>query len=273
MRRAGFLLVGAAVCGVLAGQAEAGVSVSPSRVVIRGKPGQKLAGEFHVKNAGHEPITVTVEPEDWTDGAKGARGSVSWLTVKPTQFELARGKSRKVKYTVRVPEETQGEVRAQVFFTSMITGAQGMRSRLGAILYVSLKGTERVEAAIGAVEVRYTAATPGIHKPDRLDVAVRIQNRSNVHIIPEGKAVFKDADGRVAATALLPRGWGLLPQEEDLYHAIVTGVYMRPGRYTLEIAIRCGDDVQQPIALEKTLPATLSPQYEWTLEEPPAATP
>lgn len=272
IRRQVFFLA-AAWCA-FAGGAEAALSVSPTRVVIQGKPGQKLAGEFDVTNTGKEVIAIAVEPEDWAGGAAGGRGAVAWLKIQPEQLGLKPGQSRKVKYTLRVPKDASGEMRAQIFFTTALEeGGEGMRSRLGAILYVVIKGTPRVQAALGAIKVHYTASTAGIAKPDRLDVALRIHNQSNVHLIPEGKMVFKDADDQVVARVLLPPGWGLLPGEESLYHAIAAGVYLKPGRYTLEVTIQGGADVQQPITLQKTLTAILSPAYQWTLEESSAPTP
>lgn len=250
----------------------AALSVSPMRVVLEGRPGQKLAGTFQVVNAGSEPMEALVEPEDWSGGMSGSRGSVPWMVVKPKRFKLKPGQGRRVSYTIRVPNDAKGELRTQVFFSSADEG-EGIRSRLGAIVYVTIQGTQAVAASLGEVHAYYAPSTPGIQKPDRLEIVLSIQNQSNVHLIPEGQVLVKDAQGMTVATALLPPGWALLPSEEDRYHAIAGGVYLKPGRYTLAVTIRGGDDVQQPITLEKTLSATLSPDFQWILEEPPAPTP
>jgi hypothetical protein len=253
--------------------AEAGLSVSPSRTVIEGKPGQKLAGEFDLGNVGTELIAVTVEPEDWAGGVGGNRGSVPWLAIKPKQFELKAGKSRKVKYTIRVPKDAQGELRTQVFFTSAVEGGPGMRSRLGAIIYVTIKDTQTIQGALGEVQVHYTASTPGIKKPDRLDIALRIHNTSNVHVIPEGEVRVLDHKGQVVARVPMPAGWGLLPGEEDLYHAIGTGIYLQPGKYALEVALKIGEDVRQPLLLQKTYRVKVTEDFQVRVEDPAPLSP
>src|SRR3989338_6904821 len=98
--------------------AEAGLSVSPPRVVLKGKPNKTLTGFYTVTNQGDQPLQVIVEPEDWAQGFRGGRGPVPWLQVKTKQLTLRPGKQARVKFTVRIPKDAKGELRAQVFFTT-----------------------------------------------------------------------------------------------------------------------------------------------------------
>ena len=254
--------------------AEAGLSVSPTRVVLQGKPSESKVGYFTLENQGHEPLKVIVEPEDWGSGIAGARGKVDWLTVKPTSFTLHAGKQKRVKYTVHIPKTASGELRTQVFFTMESASAPGTmptRSRLGTIIYVGIEGTEQIHAEISSVEGFYTASTPGIAQPDRLDLAIGIRNRSNVHIVPDGQVVVRDErDQLPVATIRLQSGWGLLPNEQDTYHAIESNVHLKPGAYTLDITIFCGGDLRHPVTVTKTLKATVNEKREFhLLEDPP----
>lgn len=230
------------------------LTVSPSRVVLRAKPKQVRVGFFTLQQEGEASVHVKIEPEDWAEGLTGSRGRVTWLTVIPTQLTLQPGKSAKVKYTVRVPHDAQGELRTQVFFTTEgLSGSVPMRTRLGAILYVAIEGTERVDGAITKIDVNYTASTPGVAPPDRLDVLLRVHNRSNTHVIPHGEVTVRDPRGATVTVLPIQRGWGLLPQEEDAYHAIGHGVILKPGPYTLEVNLLIGGDVGHPLTLHRQL--------------------
>ena len=214
---------------------------------------------------------VVVEPEDWSRGLTGSRGPVNWLTVKPTKFTVRPRKSSKVKYTVRIPKEASGELRTQVFFTTQAGEGIAMRTRLGAIIYVGIEGTERIEAGFTKVEVFYTASTPGITQPDRLEVVLRIHNAGNVHIVPEGEVIVRNEQGEQVAAVPMPPGWGLLPNEEDAYRAIGHGVHLKPGAYSLEARIVCGGDLRHPTTITKQVRAVVSESGQITLQEPGTA--
>lgn len=248
-----------ACCLLLVAEAEAGLSVSPPRTVLQGKPNKTLTGFFTLTNNGDGPLEVSIEPEDWAGGIGGGRGPVPWLQVKTKKLTLRPGKTSRVKFTVRIPKDASGELRAQVFFTtteagkaSDSEGAVSLRSRLGAIIYVVAEGTERIEGGITKVQAFYSATTPGVSRPDRLEVVMGIHNRSNAHIVPEGKVTIRNEASEVVETVPLQSGWGLLPNEEDTYRAIGQGVHLRPGRYTLEITIDIGGDLRHPVTVTKT---------------------
>ncbi|MDP3703383.1 MAG: hypothetical protein Q8R78_03255 [Candidatus Omnitrophota bacterium] len=232
--------------------------------MLQGKPNKTLTGFFTLTNNGDGPLEVSIEPEDWARGIGGERGPVPWLQVKPTKLTLRPGKPSRVKFTVRIPKETRGELRAQVFFTSVEVGktsdsesAMSLRSRLGAIIYVVAEGTERIEGDITDVKAFYSATTPGVSRPDRLEVVMGIHNRSNAHIVPEGKVTIRNEASEVVETVPLQSGWGLLPNEEDRYRAIGQGVHLRPGRYTLEITIYIGGDLRHPVTVTKIAEAVV----------------
>ena len=156
------LLLLVACCLSLVPDVEAGLSVSPPRTVLQGKPNKTLTGYFTLTNDGEHPLEVRVEPEDWAGGIGGGRGPVPWLKITPTQLMLRPGKTSRVKFTVRIPKDASGELRAQVFFTtteagepSHSEGAMSLRSRLGAIIYVAVEGTEHIEGDITKVQALY----------------------------------------------------------------------------------------------------------------------
>ena len=259
--------------------AEAGLSVSPPRTVLQGKPNKTLTGYFTLTNDGEHPLQVRVEPEDWAEGIRGGRGPVPWLRVRPTELMLGPGKLSRVKFTVRIPKDARGELRAQVFFTtreapdaSAGDGAVSLRSRLGTIIYVAIESTERIEGDITKVQAFYAPSTQGVKRPDRLEVVMGIHNRGNAHIVPEGHVDIRNDKGEIVEAVPLQSGWGLLPNEEDTSRAIGNGVHLQPGRYTLELTIFIGGDLRHPTTLTKGVAAVVTEQgHLRLLEEPPAS--
>ena len=259
------LLVIAAVAGG-GRSAQAALAVSPTRVVIEGKAGSVSTGFFSLTNRGDADIEVTVEPEDWTQGVRGVRRAADWVSVQPKRLKLRPGKSARVKYRIRVPKEASGELRAQLFFTTETrTGSIPMRSRLGTVIYVGVEGTEHIEAAVTRWSVSYTSGTPGAARPDRLDVVVGIQNRGNAHIVPSGRILVDDEEGRRVATASWREGWGLLPKEEDVYHAGEPGVHVKPGRYTMTLVVTVGGDLRKPATITERRSALLDERWQFEL--------
>lgn len=252
--------------------ADAGLAVSPPRVVLQGKPGKTLTGFFEVTNQGEHNAVVVVEPEDWSRGLTGSRGPVNWLTVKPAKLTVRPGKSSKIKYTARIPKDASGELRTQVFFTTESGEGIAMRTRLGAIVYIGIEGSERIEAGFTKVEAFYTASTPGVAQPDRLEIVLRIHNGGNVHIVPEGEVIVRNERGEQAAAVPMPPGWGLLPNEEDAYRAIGHGIALKPGPYTLDIRIVCGGDLRHPITITKQVPITVTEDHQILLQQAPQPT-
>lgn len=277
MRRiARWLMVAALAALVGSPGAQAGVTVSPARVVLRGKPSATLTGFFTVENPGQEPVDVTVEPEDWATGLHGPRGRpTGWLTVKPSRVRLKPGRGARIKFVVKIPKGASGELRSQVFFAAQIgtDSSMPLRSRLGSIVYVGIEDTERIAGQIRDLQAFYTASTPDVRRPDRLEVVLRIHNEGNAHIIPEGDVVVRDEAGVSRARVTFPEGWGLLPNQDDLYRAIGHGIHLPPGRYRLEATVRCGADLRQPIELTKSLDIELTDSFEVRSLQTPSIAP
>lgn len=258
-------LVGAILVGATA-SAEAGLKVGPSRVVLRAKSGEVLPGSFLVENDGEAPMDVHVEPEDWSGGAGGDRGSVPWLTVRQAQFTAKPGERLEVTYQIRVPEEASGELRAQVFFSSQAAEAGSPRARLGVIIYVAIEGTVQIAGEIAQVRAFYAPSTPEVTQPDRLEVVIGVRNRGNTHVVPTGHVVVLDAAGQAVARVPVQSGWGLLSGEEDSYRAIGYDIHLKPGAHRLEVTIVLGDDVGQPTTITKTLEMTVGAAGELQLQ-------
>lgn len=266
MQRAQWGLI-AAMWLACTASAEAAMAVSPSRIVYQAKPNATVRGTFTVKNTGEERLEVSVEPEDWAGGLTGARKPPPWVKVRPAHVTLKPGKHARVTYTIRIPPDARGELRSQVFFSSRGSDPASPLSRVGAIIYIGVQGTEQIDAAITSLDARYTVGTPGATQPDELALIAGIRNLGNAHIIPEGEFLVRDEAGRVSATIPLAPGWGLLPGQEEPYQAVGHGIHLTPGRYVLEAKLRCGDDLGAPTTLTKTAEIVFTESGEFQVNQ------
>jgi hypothetical protein len=268
MRGAVLSLVFTCVAGLLvAAPAHAALKVTPSRTVLTGKPGQLLVGYYLLENVGEdaEPVDVTIEPEDWAEGMGGERKPPEWLKVLPKELQVKPGKQVKVKYWIRVPHDASGELRTQVFFTSTTSTEKAgatIRARLGVIIYLGIEGTQQFAATIKQVEGFYQASTPGVPKPDRLSLAIKLWNGGNAHIAPEGDVLVRNEKKETVARFRLRGGWGLLPKETNTYQAIGEGVYLKPGRYSFYITINYGGDLLHPDTVGKIIEGEITEDYQ-----------
>jgi hypothetical protein len=86
-----------------------------SAIRLRSTPGEAVRGSFRVRNLGKRRITVRLQPADIRNATNGNADYVTgrpahagrWLDLDAASVRLAPGASRRVAFTVRVPEGTR----------------------------------------------------------------------------------------------------------------------------------------------------------------------
>jgi hypothetical protein len=241
-------------CAVEAGA----ITIGPSRLEVSLPPGEIAEADYYVQNDTDAPMRVLVEPENWFRDAYnyGSLAIGDWITLDTYEFALEPKEIKKLKLIVRVPTDVKGERVAQIFFTSIVGGDKegtregGVRARLGAILYVAIKGTEKVSARIKEI----TAVKARENGAEKLKIGVRMKNRGNIHLRPTGKVVIKDESGRsVSELDLLPAR-ALLPNRENTYYAYLEDPgTLKPGKYKIYARVDYGMvfDYDRAIDLKK----------------------
>jgi len=218
----------------------AGIGVNPTVTELSLAPGKTKAGTFTVTNDGDNTISVKVEVEDWVKRGSGV-GDTSWLEVKPLEFELNPGESRNVRYKVGVPEEARGELMAMVFFGSIAPagGGIGIETRFGVSVYVTIKGTEIVEAGIEKLDmVKYGKENSESYG---INFGVTVENKGNVHIRPKGKVILEDKEGTIIKEVDLFYGFPVFPKAKRTFPANWKEGVLSPGEYKAKVMISYGE--------------------------------
>lgn len=244
----------------------AGIGVKPTVTELSLSPGKRRAGTFTVLNDGDKAVKVKVELEDWRRKEEGVEVD-SWLKVKPLEFELGPGKTKKVKYKIEIPQEAEGELVAMVFFGSLAPagGGVGIKMRFGVSIYVAIKGTEVVEANIEKLD----AKNYGSESPENygINFGVTIENMGNVHIRPKGRVTVEDEEGNRIKELEVFHGFPVFPQAKRTFPAIWKRGVLPPGEYKAKATISYGElyGLKNKISSYETL-FSVNKQGEITIE-------
>lgn len=88
--------------------ASSGLSVSPGSIDIQMQAPQVFQGEITVSNIGDSSLSVKVNKKRMMKNASTTLfaddGIATWITVDPTEFTLAPGEKKNVKYSINIPK-------------------------------------------------------------------------------------------------------------------------------------------------------------------------
>ena len=187
---------------------------------------------------------VSVEPENWYGGTYNYNGlkAKDWIVIEPSEFDIKPGGIKKVTVKIKVPKGRAGELVAQIFFASVMPGSEtsagaGVRSRLGATLYVAIKDTEKVLAKIKSIDIS-ESDSKGARE---VLLSVTVLNEGNVHLLPESGTIFikPEKDGGVIELPLVTKQ-DILPEKEFSYTATWNNPVLRVGTYNVVAKIKYG---------------------------------
>ena len=96
-----------------------GVAVSPSRLRMKGKPGETVIEKIKISNDTDRPNSFKISFFDFDMNGKGKSSFIEagegkyslskWSSVSPTFVELAPGERKEVTLTVSLPESEEGQ--------------------------------------------------------------------------------------------------------------------------------------------------------------------
>lgn len=185
------------------------LSVSPPVFELSANPGDKLENVIRVSNPHEDPLRVSVDTRNFV--AVGEGGSVglteeetsyslaSWISVSPTESEIPAKSSRYFNVQTKVPlnAEPGGHFGSVVFKTGggtvQQTGA-AVTQELGALFLLRVSGKVTEE---GRIESFSPVKNFWEYGPVYFDL--RVGNKGNVHIKPQGKITITNLLGKKAA--------------------------------------------------------------------------
>lgn len=233
-----------------------GLVMGPARFEVSLPPGEIAEGDYYVQNDTNESAHIVVEPENWFKEAYdyGKLDIKDWVEFDAYEFDLKPKEIKKLRLRIKVPTDVRGELVSQIFFTSVILRedgqpAEGIKARIGAVLYVAIKGTEIVDAEITDIAI----SKESNEGKEILKVEVNIKNGGNVHIRPGGLVAIEDKTGKKLIELALISDKPALPAQEIGYYALWDKPELKAGTYKVSITISYGKELnmEKTIALEK----------------------
>lgn len=235
------------------------ITIGPSRLEVRLPAGEVASADYYAQNETDSPIHVTVEPENWFQDAYDFKGmeAKDWVKVDIKEFDLKPKEIQKVVVTIRVPKNATGELAAQIFFSSAVadpdnkTGST-ISSRLGAVLYVAIKNTEKVTAEIKNISVSNISADG----KKQVKFNIGVYNSGNIHLRPaSGEIVINDEKKQQVAKFNFNTDQSVLPRQQLDYIAVWDKPELKEGKYKISANIRYGKMYvkEKAAMIEKTL--------------------
>lgn len=233
-----------------------GLVMGPARFEVSLPPGEIAEGDYYVQNDTEQSAHIVVEPENWFKEAYdyGKLEIKDWVEFDTYEFDLKPKEIKKLRLRIKVPKDVKGELVSQIFFTSNVLRedgqpVEGIKARVGAVLYVAIKGTEVVDAEIKNVSISKQAE----EGKEKLKFEVSVNNKGNVHIRPAGKAAIEDVAGKKIIELDIESGKPALPGQEMVYNALWDNPELKSGEYKVLITINYGKELgmEKRAALEK----------------------
>ena len=232
------------------------LGVEPESIELVVSPDTATNGVYSVVNNGSESARVVVQPEAWPRSAPSKDGvSVEkWLTVTPTEFDLAPRERKEVRFTINPPSGHGGELSAMIFFSA--TSPEGMMNittRNGVSLYAAFADAMRLECSIVDVGISKFEQKTNNGMVDRGVVfTINVENKSNVHIRPTGSIVITGEDGS-KHNLNIERGFPAYAGGKGSYQVLWDRKDIAPGKYEALITLDYGKLYKLDKKIEKKM--------------------
>jgi len=163
--------------------------------------------DWYLNDTGNQVFPKATALEDMTSEAMILEHSCSkWITVNPSEFEILPGESQKIRYTITVPPEANGDYWTTLFVKSMPPPANSdnkprngtiMSGQVGATIYVTTPKSKK-DCKIEAFVI------------DSQHAEITLKNLGQAHIRVKGELKIEAIEGKyknslkMPATLILP---------------------------------------------------------------------
>jgi len=231
------------------------MNIDPPRVELSIPPGGEEGGYVTVLNYDeNESIHVKVYVNDVVylpDGSNDflPAGSTpwtvaDWVKLAPTEFDIAPGEEKNVRYIVEVPEGVEGGRYGVAFFevsppleTIEERTTASVNIRLGSIFLITIKGTELY--SVGLQDISVGEADEKGH----FNISCSLQNGGNVLARPHGPVKIIDSQKtEIATVELNEQESGGLPGTSREFVARYDKDKLPPGEYFVQVVLDYGGE-------------------------------
>lgn len=246
-------LVLAQIGGSLAGQSadtsspRGGISLSPSVVMLSGRPGQAHKQTLRLTNHTERELAFKLEAQDVvadegrrTFAAAGERaGSIAATAVfSPKELVIAPGAVGIAEVTITMPAGSTIRGVAAVFRGQTVVGSQrgvAMTASLGSLITFTLTGDSRIEGDVPDV----TAQT----ETSNLAVTEWVTNVGTEPVVASGAAALLNESGTLVGKVPVD-GQRLMPGERLAFKAEYPAL-LAPGRYRAIFSLEYDDHARK----------------------------
>jgi hypothetical protein len=235
--------------------AHAGLSVSPSVIEKIVTPGLIYHGTYLVTNASDKAVDVSIEPEDWFKRMDGKSDDLSvkeWFSVNHERIRLEPKQRKAIRFTIKPPQDLNLEKSAQVFFS--FQEQEGIRSRLGVVIYIVAKNTWKLNAEALSVMVSNQKTSEG---GPMMVASIEMLNKSNVHIRPSGRLDVYQKKEKVLASFDFSKNPAIYPEKQRKLVSFLKGTTLPTGTYQGQLSFQIGHTYGEDLVVEKQFPIVI----------------
>lgn len=196
--------------------AHANLSISPLKHELTIEAGQQKSAIIKVTNNSDAPITLYTSKEDFISGDDTGTPTFvkpqnqtsdeyslsNWVDIENANITLAKGETREVRFTVKVPEkgEPGGHYGAIFFSPGAPSGVQvAVVQRLGVLILINVPGDIQIAGSLKSFEIgkklenKFAPATDFSTFPILFET--KFKNEGNTHLKPTGRIELIDEKG------------------------------------------------------------------------------
>ncbi|MDD5376789.1 MAG: DUF916 domain-containing protein [Candidatus Gracilibacteria bacterium] len=196
--------------------AHANLSISPLKYELTVGAGKETSEIIKVTNNSDIPITLYTSKEDFIAGDDTGTPTFvkpqnqisdeyslsNWINIENANVTLAKGETREVRFTVKVPQkgEPGGHYGAIFFSPGAPSGAQvAVVQRLGVLILINVPGDIQIAGSVESFDIgkklenAFTPASDFNAFP--IVFETKFKNEGNTHLKPTGRIELIDENG------------------------------------------------------------------------------
>ena len=212
------------VAAVMAPPARAAfeLAVSPSRIVVPGKPGERIGQSFNLTNVGRVPNEVALRTLDWSFSDDGnvtfydelrENSCRQWVTLERRFIKIAPQATVALRLQIEVPPDTpRRECRFMLAIEGVLPAHRAQMESGGASLSLPINGriAVAVYVIVGGAEPKLEYKAIGVKEVNKKPTPViTVSNTGDAHGRLEGSLESVDAKG--LKFELVPDGSPVMP--------------------------------------------------------------
>lgn len=242
------------------------LGLAPAQIVSDFKPGVPFEYALTVLNKDSQAVELHVQVTDFWYNDKNEklfnapgtspRSAANWIQFVPEKFEVAAGKSQKMRAIITPPSDARGGYYAVLFVESKPIASNKQRQdgkrmftnmRIGCLVMLTAKSSEAYNVSIDELKLIPPSDNQG------LKLTFSVDNQSNTHVFPLARLAILNADHKLMGKAESPVKRFLPGQKDSM--AVDWDGELNAGDYTAVLSLIYGGSQVETRQIAFTVPA------------------